>query len=118
MGSVASKPEPRARRPPPEAVPPPREGGARPHPLVENCRANTSIKVNVSTCKKNSQATKSQRWMPWRQMPMKDVDGCEKPRGAAYQASIRGSPNGETRQGSCLVTPACTHRAGGGNRGN
>ena len=53
-----------------------------------------------------SQATKSQRWMPWRQMPMKDVDGCDKPRGAAYQASIRGSLNGETRQGSCLVTPA------------
>jgi len=44
--------------------------------------------------------------MPWRQMPMKDVDGCDKPRGAAYQASIRGSLNGETRQGSCLVTPA------------
>jgi hypothetical protein len=45
------------------------------------------------------QVTKSQRWMPWRQMPMKDVGGCEKPRGAVYQALIRGSPNGETRLG-------------------
>src|SRR3954465_14728648 len=52
----------------------------------------------------NSQATKSQRWMPWRQMPMKDVGGCEKPRGAVYQASIRGYPNGETRLGSCQST--------------
>ena len=43
--------------------------------------------------------------MPWRQMPMKDVDGCDKPRGAAYQASIRGSPNGETRQGHALSPP-------------
>ena len=43
--------------------------------------------------------------MPWRQMPMKDVGGCEKPRGAAYQALIRGYPNGETRLGSCPVTP-------------
>jgi hypothetical protein len=28
------------------------------------------------------QATKSQRWMPWRQEPMKDVSDCEKLRGA------------------------------------
>ena len=28
------------------------------------------------------QATKSQRWMPWHQEPMKDVSDCEKPRGA------------------------------------
>jgi hypothetical protein len=28
---------------------------------------------------------------------MKDVAGCEKPRGAAKQALIRGCPNGETR---------------------
>lgn len=59
----------------------------------------------VSTSIKYSQASKSQRWMPWRQMPKKDVDGCDKPRGAAYQASIRGCPNGETRLGSCPVTP-------------
>jgi hypothetical protein len=72
------------------------------------CLLRTAERARASLYeqKNDSQATKSQRWMPWRQMPMKDVDGCEKPRGAAYQASIRGSPNGETRQGSCLVTPA------------
>ena len=62
-----------------------------PAPPLENSIASTSIFV--------LQATKSQRWMPWRQMPMKDVGGCEKPRGAADQASIRGYPNGETRLG-------------------
>jgi hypothetical protein len=73
-------------------------GGAPPHAPLENCIASTSIKY--------SQAKKGQRWMPWRQMPMKDVGGCEKPRGAADQALIRGYPNGETRLGSCPVTPA------------
>ena len=29
---------------------------------------------------------------------MKDVGGCEKQRGAAYQALIRGYPNGETHR--------------------
>src|ERR1700712_520632 len=62
---------------------------ARSSPL-ENSIASTSIFVY--------QATKSQRWMPWRLKPMKDVGGCEKPRGAAYQALIRGYPNGETHR--------------------
>ena len=48
---------------------------------------------------------KSQRWMPWRQMPMKDVGGCEKPRGAADQALIRGYPNGETHRSTTAVLP-------------
>ena len=64
---------------------------------LENSIASTSIFV--------LQATKSQRWMPWRLKPMKDVGGCDKPRGAAYQASIRGRPNGETRHPSWGVTP-------------
>ncbi len=34
--------------------------------------------------------------MPWHQEPMKDVDGCDKPRGVAEQTLIRGFPNGET----------------------
>ena len=55
--------------------------------------------------------------MPWRQMPMKDVGGCEKPRGAADQALIRGYPNGETRLGSCPVTAALTHTAVEGTGG-
>src|ERR1700730_5917740 len=57
-------------------------------PALENSIASTSIFV--------LQATKSQRWMPWRLKPMKDVGGCEKPREAADQAMIRGYPNGET----------------------
>jgi hypothetical protein len=32
-----------------------------------------------------NQATKGLRWMPWRQMPMKDVGHCDKPRGAVYR---------------------------------
>ncbi len=39
---------------------------------------------------------KSAWWMPWHQEPMKDVEICDKPRGADKQALIRGSPNGET----------------------
>jgi hypothetical protein len=43
------------------------------------------------------QATKGKWWMPWRQEAMKDVVSCEKPRGAAKRALIRGYPNGETQ---------------------
>ena len=56
---------------------------------LENSKASTSIFV--------LQATKSQRWMPWRLKPKKDVGDCEKPREAVYQASIRGYPNGATQ---------------------
>ena len=35
--------------------------------------------------------------MPGRLLAMKDVEGCDMPRGAAKQALIRGFPNGETR---------------------
>src|SRR5579875_723484 len=52
------------------------------------------------------QVTKGARWMPRHQEPKKDVGGCDKPRGAANRAVIRGSPNGETRQESCPVTHA------------
>ena len=38
--------------------------------------------------------------MPWRSEAMKDVVGCDKPRGAAEQALIRGFLNGATH-------PAC-----------
>ena len=57
---------------------------------LENCRASTSILLRgavrpVRTNKSCSfQATKSQRWMPWRQEPIKDVSDCEKLRGAVY----------------------------------
>jgi hypothetical protein len=61
---------------------------------LENCRASTSIlsqrSVSAGNCDEQFertiesifQATKSQRWMPWRQEPMKDVSDCEKLRGA------------------------------------
>ena len=35
--------------------------------------------------------------MPWRWKPMKDVEGCDMPRGAVKQALIRGFLNGETQ---------------------
>ena len=66
---------------------------------LENCRASTSINKNLFF-----QATKGQRWMPWRQEPMKDVGDCEKLREAVDQALIRRCPNGETRHPSWGVT--------------
>jgi hypothetical protein len=43
--------------------------------------------------------------MPWRLKPMKDVGGCEKPRGVASQTLIRGYPNGETHHNMIVVLP-------------
>jgi hypothetical protein len=68
------------------------------HPYLENCTVDASIKILCG------QVNKGARWMPWHQEPMKDVGGCDKPRGAANRAVIRGFPNGETRQESCPVT--------------
>ena len=42
------------------------------------------------------QVFKGIRWMPWHQEPMKDVGGCDMPRGVGNQTLIRGFPNGET----------------------
>ena len=70
------------------------------HPYLENCTVDASIKILCG------QVNKGARWMPWHQEPMKDVGGCDKPRGAANRAVIRGFPNGETRQESCPVTHA------------
>ena len=81
---------------------------------LENCIASTSVlKVwllallppEEESRSVRFQVTKSQRWMPWRQVPMKDVGGCDKPRGAADQASIRGYPNEETHRCSDSGTP-------------
>ena len=47
------------------------------------------------------QAIKGVRWMPRQRKAMKDAVSCEKPRGAAKQALIRGYPNGETLQRLC-----------------
>jgi hypothetical protein len=45
-----------------------------------------------------NQETKGTRWMPWRQEPMKDVGGCDKPGLGADQPLTPGFPNGETCQ--------------------
>ena len=45
---------------------------------------------------KCGQATKGIRWMSRRDEAMKDVVGCDKPRGAVKRALILGSPNRET----------------------
>ena len=42
-------------------------------------------------------ATKGAWWMSRCQEAKKDVEGCDKPGGAAKQAEIPGSPNGATR---------------------
>jgi hypothetical protein len=71
-------------------------------PLGRRCRLSTlTTEQNASSQfrKYMDQATKGVRWMPWRQEPKKDVDGCEKPRGAVIKRYIRGYPNGETRSG-------------------
>jgi len=47
---------------------------------------------------KCDQATKGARWMSRRDEAMKDVVGCDKPRGAVKRALILGSPNGETHR--------------------
>ena len=45
-----------------------------------------------------SQATKRIRWMPWQSEAMKDVEACDKVRGAGKRAVIRTSLNGETHR--------------------
>src|SRR5262249_61750612 len=86
---------------------------ARPHPLVENCRANTSIKNEELPSYKeptvDALAPDADEGRGW----LRKATGSCRP-----SAITRGSPNGETRLGSCPVTPARTHRAGGGHRGN
>ena len=44
----------------------------------------------------SGEVTKGLWWMPWRQVPTKDVGNCDKPRGAVNRRYIRGFPNGET----------------------
>ena len=46
---------------------------------------------------------KGTKWMPRRILPMKDVEDCDKSRGAVNKLN-RESPNEETQLESCLVT--------------
>lgn len=70
------------------------------------------------SCTMHKKLHKRIQRMPWRTLPTKDVDGCDKPRGAANQALNRGCPNGETLHGSCHVALSWIHRLFCGNRGN
>lgn len=51
-------------------------------------------------------------WMPWQTVPMKDVWGRDRPRGAADRALIRGFPNGETRRPYGPAPHSCGGYAG------
>ena len=56
------------------------------------------VDFRVGEVPDHRQDRKGTRWMPWHQESMKDVDGCDKPRGVAEQTVIRGFPNGETHR--------------------
>jgi hypothetical protein len=71
------------------------------------CRSAHSMSFRAWVCGfLCGQVFKGTRWMPWHQEPMKDVGGCDKPRGAVNRALIRGFPNGGTPHQSCGVTRA------------
>ena len=55
---------------------------------------------NFNLC---GQVSKSKRWMPWHLEPKKDVEICDKPRGADNRAVSRGFPNGETPLGAFVT---------------
>src|SRR2546428_618296 len=63
------------------------------------------------------QATKSERWMPWRREAMKDVASCDKPRGAASRHRSEDVRMGEPGWGNAhsSVTESIGHgtRTGG-----
>jgi hypothetical protein len=63
---------------------------------ARRARAHLENSIATSNVFFPNQENKGTRWMPWRQEPMKDVGGCEKPGGGADQPLIPGSPNEET----------------------
>jgi hypothetical protein len=60
------------------------------------------------------QATKSERWMPWRREAMKDVASCDKPRGAASRHRSEDVRMGEP--GRSNVRSSLTEFIGQGTR--
>ena len=66
--------------------------------MGERVRARAHLENSIATSNVffPNQENKGTRWMPWRQEPMKDVGGCDKPGGDADQSLIPGFPNGET----------------------
>jgi hypothetical protein len=59
-------------------------------------RAHLENSIVAKASVLHDQEKKGTRWMPWRQEPMKDVGGCDKPGEGADQPLIPGFPNGET----------------------
>jgi hypothetical protein len=46
-------------------------------PDLENCTVGQEIELSRNIHRQDMKGT---WWMPWHQEPMKDVDGCDKPR--------------------------------------
>ena len=67
-------------------------------PVFRERPAHAHLENSIAAVKRvlSSQENKGTRWMPWRQEPMKDVGGCDKPGGGADHPLIPGCPNGET----------------------
>src|SRR5438876_9588001 len=66
----------------------------------------SSVARRCSPQEVRGQATKSERWMPWRREAMKDVASCGKPRGAASRHRSGDVRMGEPGWGdahSCVV---------------
>jgi hypothetical protein len=70
----------------------------RPSRRARSNRARAHLENSIATSNVffPNQENKGTRWMPWRQEPMKDVGGCDKPGGGADRPLIPGSPNEET----------------------
>ena len=60
------------------------------------------------------QATKSERWMPWRREATKDVASCDKPRGAASRLRSEDARMGEPGWGN--AQSSVTESIGGATR--
>src|SRR5579872_3555883 len=58
----------------------------------------SAIANPVTVIDKWGQALKGVWWMSWHREATKDVEACDKPRGAGNQALIRGFLNAETRR--------------------
>ena len=76
-------------------------GGLNPLTIFENrIRRFSSVARRCSPQEVRGQATKSERWMPWRREAMKDVASCDKPRGAASRHRSEDVRMGEPGRGN------------------
>src|SRR5437773_9878115 len=74
----------------------------------------SSVARRCSPQEVRGQATKSERWMPWRREAMKDVASCDKPRGAASRHRSEDVRMGEP--GRSNVRSSLTEYIGQGTR--